>query len=80
MEIRRHNFIAIMENYVATLIEKLLKKNVAILFCSVVTMFKQMTVEFFRECRNIKSRRVTNFYHDKRKLCRDRKWKCNETS
>ena len=34
------------QNFVATLIEKLLKKNVAMLFCSVVTMIKKIAVEF----------------------------------
>ena len=46
MVIIRHNFVATMDFYVTTLIEKFLKKNVAILFCSIVTMIKQMTVEF----------------------------------
>ena len=31
-------------------------------------------------CHDIKSCRVKDFCHDKGKLCRDRKWKSNETS
>ena len=46
MVIGRQNFITTMENYAATLIKKLVKKNVEILFCSVATMIKQMVVEF----------------------------------
>ena len=46
MLIRRQKFVEIMDFYVATLIEKFLKKNVEILFCSVVTKIKQMEVEF----------------------------------
>ena len=46
MVIRRQNFVVIMEKYVAILIEKLLKKNVAILFCSVTTIIKKMEIEF----------------------------------
>ena len=46
MVIRRQKFVAIMENYVPTLIEKFLKKNVGILFCYVGTMIKKMAVEF----------------------------------
>ena len=45
MVIRRQNFFATMENYVATLIEKL-KKNVIILFCFVAIMIRQMAIEF----------------------------------
>ena len=47
MVIRRQNFFAIMDFCVATLIKKFLKKDVAILFCSIATMIKQMEVEFF---------------------------------
>ena len=46
MVIRKHNFVMIMDFCVATLIEKFLKRDVAILFYSVATMIKQMTVEF----------------------------------
>ena len=46
MVIKRHNFVATMDFCVATLIEKFMKKNGAILFCSVATMIKQMAVEF----------------------------------
>ena len=46
MVIRRQNFVVTMDFCVATLIEKFLKKDVAILFCYVTTMIKQMTVEF----------------------------------
>ena len=78
MVIKRKNLVATMENYVATLIEKLLKKNVAILFCYVATMIKQMAIEF---CLNNQiCCRVKDFCCDKRKLCHDRKWKSNETS
>ena len=42
MVIRRHNFVVTMENSVVTLIEKLLKKNVVILVCSVATMIRQI--------------------------------------
>ena len=40
MKIRRWNYVATMDFYVATLPEKLLKKNVATIFCYVVTMIK----------------------------------------
>ena len=46
MVIRKQNFVAPMDFCVAKLIEKFLKKNVAILFFFVATMIKQMTVEF----------------------------------
>ena len=47
MVIRRQNFVTTMDFYVSTLIEKFLKKNVAILFCYVATKMKQMAVEFY---------------------------------
>ena len=47
MVIRRQNFVSTMENYVVTLIKKLLKKNVVILFFFVMTMIKQMKIEFY---------------------------------
>ena len=46
MVIRRQNFVAAMDFCVSTFIEKFLKKNVAILFCSVATMTKKMAVKF----------------------------------
>ena len=46
MVIRRKNFVATMDFFFTTLIEKFLKKDVAILFFSVVTMIKQMAIEF----------------------------------
>ena len=47
MVIRRQNFVPIMDFYVAIVIERFLKKNLAIFFCSVVTQIKQMAVDFF---------------------------------
>ena len=65
-----------MENYVATLIEKLLEKNVGILFCYVTTMIKQMAIEF---CLNNQIYcRVKDFYCNKRKLFHDIKWKSRQ--
>ena len=82
MVIRRQNFVATMDFCVATLIEKFLKKDVAILFCSIATMIKQSRVlsQQSNLCHDIKSFRVKNICHDKIKLCRDRKWKSNEIS
>ena len=83
MVIRRQNFAWIMENYFMTLIEKFLKKNVAILFSYIVKMIRKMAVEF---CLNnqiyvatIKRYREKDLCLDKRKLCYNRKWKSNET-
>ena len=45
MVIRRHNFVATMDFCIATLVEKFLKNDVAILFFYVVTMIKEMVVE-----------------------------------
>ena len=49
MVIRRQNIVTTMDFYVMTLIEKFLKKYVAILFFSVVTKIKQMVVEFYHD-------------------------------
>ena len=40
MKIKRHNYVATMNFYVATLPKKFLKKNVATFFCSIVTLLK----------------------------------------
>ena len=46
MVISGQNFVSTMDFCVATLIEKFLKKDVAILFCFVATMIKKMSVVF----------------------------------
>ena len=65
-----------MDFFVTIMIEKLLNHNVVILlFCH--DNDQVMAVEF---CRGNKGCKVRDFCHDKRKLCRNRKWKNNETS
>ena len=49
MVIRRHNFVATMDFYVATLIEKYLKEECHDIILHVATKIKQMVVEFFHD-------------------------------
>ena len=59
METRRQNYVVIMNFYVATLVEKFLKKYVATFLVMSLHCSKHMAVEIFRDilqlCRGIES-------------------------